>query len=188
MDLGAFFTQLDARQVLHDDFQPVKKMPHKRVQIRSVPHTGTCFTKKLFQDTRGEFEAECSHSWATFAADLREFAPVICPIRRPEDVLKTWNARDTFRDFDWFECWSGFNKAFCSSTADQLIVLPVDVPEIREQSLSRIRKVFDYNFCTDWQPVKSRPELHTDDPLSQELLRPVYDLEVVQAFYSYSNY
>lgn len=142
--------------------------PWYRLRVLSVEHTGTHFLDKLLR-TGGFRDISASH-WG----DHRDDGFVISPIRRPEDVYRSWVARGRMGERFWFS-WLRFNERY---EAGNVFVLPVDTPD-REKRLEALSERLRTTFTTDWEPVGCGPKVEVPDID----LSGLYALPVVRDFY-----
>lgn len=108
---------------------------------------------------------------------------LVVPLRNPVDAYITWRGRKTARqmpDVSWEKLWRNLNDAYLDPEL-RVYVVPVDVPDVRDECLRKLEAEYGVEFSTDWSKRASQPELRVPfDPVD---LSAVYALEIVKAFY-----
>ena len=111
--------------------------------IASIPSTGTGFSRKLFGLDYRHIDAGVS--WLDFVNSRQ----IICPMRHPLEVIKTWRAVRTPSAEDVFGCFDALLRFKVS------FWLPIDAPGVRDKYLDKISEAMGRRFETDWQKMGS---------------------------------
>ena len=111
--------------------------------IASIPSTGTRFSCDLFG--LDYLHIDSGISWHDFVRTRK----IICPMRHPLEVIKTWRVLRTPSANDVFDCYDSLLKF----RSDIDFWLPVDSPGSRDNCLQRINEAMSCKFETTWQRV-----------------------------------
>ena len=109
------------------------------VQIVSIPHTGTHFTRDLLK-AHGVNITQFDHlDSLNFPYDT--FEHIVAPVRPPRDVATSWGRRT--HDYGWEDMWTklaGVNGHFFFL-------------EDKEKALLRLSEYVDVPLSSDWKKV-----------------------------------
>lgn len=147
------------------------------IRLLSVVHTGTHFMMELFK--RNGIENFSHYHYGSKAEPKLLNQLIVSPIRDPLACYVTCVSRDHLDDHFW-KGWQQLNWHF--EREPDMWVIPVDTPD-RDEQLNLLGMRLGFPLETDWQPVKSGPRKEIE-PVD---LSEIYDLPVVQAFYTQKN-
>jgi hypothetical protein len=156
-------------------------MKYNKINIFSVPHTGTCFMRQFFDKNHIEHESE---HYGLLVGKRKALVGgpgilTVSPIREPYMQWISFHSRQT--DFvDYRTSWLLFNERFLMD--QDLFILPVDTPD-RHKYLNKLEERIGKKLTTDWKPVGggARKELELPD------LTWLYELPVVKKYYENPN-
>lgn len=144
------------------------------IMIASVMHTGTTFLRNVFRPKRVRHIQE-----EPTLAEV-EAAPIVAvPLRHPAKVWRSWVWRGRPMTLFWLS-WhllDWYDRRF----GEKMVVIPVDLPGMRDHCLAELGQRAKKRFQTDWQPRNEWKHERTEVELPD--LSPLWDYPIVRQFY-----
>lgn len=140
--------------------------PFSRVTLRGGPAAHSLVFDHLYS-------SRMPHFWRW----MERFPTIIMPIRAPESVAQTWHRRgEKWPHF--FEQWDNW-----AQLAPRAIILPVDLPEKRDEALTRISEAVGMPIETDWAPVNVTTVSRGTEEIPDSVLG-LYDIPQIRELYA----
>jgi len=148
--------------------------------LTSIPHTGSHFLQHLLSLDKFIHVFDANIEEHLKKADL-----IVAPLRKPEDVWKSWVRRFNTtpnehikRGAAFLNCWERMNHFSMTYT---IHFLPVDV-ERREEWLAKMGQLVGKELKTDWPKVNG-----SSAPIPDEIpyidFSEIYGYDYVRRFY-----
>lgn len=155
--------------------------------VISVPSSGTRFLAALLGHADTYYHTYLFED--PEQVRVRDDGVIAAPLRRPEDVWRTWWQRFGHRRPDRMDpdhprsIETAWRRMDMIASELDVLFLPIDLP-IREQQLQLLSERVGRELKTDWLPVGNRPPEEKTAVPPEKDWSWVYELSFMKTFYA----